>query len=113
MKVIQPYVIALWEERLPAIINLRAEKAINVANSIRGIQIATSLSTRRGVVRIEGAIHNTLSIVTDRELTTYLVTLEARTKQNLYTAELAAIVIAIKRLPLHLVGRQITIVTSN
>jgi hypothetical protein len=113
MEVIQPYVIALWEEQLPATINLGAEEAINIANSICGIQIATSLSTRRGVVGIGGAIHNTLGIVTGRELITYLVTLGARTEQNLYTAELAAIAMAIKRLLLHLVGRQITVVTSN
>ena len=84
-----------------------------MADSIRGIRIVTSSSARRGVIGIGGAIHDTLSIVIGREPITYLVTLRARTEQNLYTAELAAIVIAIKRLPLHLVGRQITVVTSN
>ena len=113
MEVIQPYVIAPWEERLPATINLRMEEAINVANTIRGIQIATSSSARRGIVGMGGAIHDTLSIVTGREPITYSVTLGARTEQNPYTAELAAMTIAMKHLPLHLVGRRITIITSN
>ena len=113
MEVIQPYAIAPWEEQLPATIDLGAEEAINVANSIRGIRIVTSSSARRGVVGMGGAIHDTLGIVTGREPITYSVTLGARTEQNPYTAELAAIAIAIKRLPLYLVGRQITVVTSN
>ena len=113
MEVIQPYAIAPWEERLPATIDLGAEEAINVANSVRGIRIVTSSSARRGVVGMGGAIHDTLGIVTGREPITYSVTLGARTEQNPYTAELAAIAMAMKRLPLHLVGRQITVVTSN
>jgi hypothetical protein len=60
-----------------------------------------------------GAIHDTLGIVTGREPITYSVTLGARTEQNPYTAELAAMAMAMRRLPLHLVGRRITIITSN
>jgi hypothetical protein len=60
-----------------------------------------------------GTIHDTLGIVTGREPIAYSVTLGARTEQNPYTAELAAIAMAMKRLPIHLVGRQITIISSN
>jgi hypothetical protein len=60
-----------------------------------------------------GAIHDTLGIVKGREPSIYLVTLGARTEQNPYTAELAAMAMAMKRLSLHLVGRQITIISSN
>jgi hypothetical protein len=112
MEVIQPYMIAPWEERLPATISLVTE-TINIANTIRGIRIATSSSVRKGIVGIGGAIHDSLGIVTGREPITYSATLGTRTEQNPYTAELAAMVMAMKRLPLHLVGRQITIISSN
>ena len=59
------------------------------------------------------AIHDDLGITTSRELTTYSVMLGTRTEQNPYMAELAAMAIAIKCLPLYLAGRQITIFTSN
>jgi hypothetical protein len=60
-----------------------------------------------------GAIHDTLGIVTSREPITYSVTLGIRIEQNPYTAELAAMAMAMKHLPPHLVGRHITIFTSN
>jgi hypothetical protein len=43
----------------------------------------------------------------------YAVTLRARTEQNPYIAELAAMAMAMRYLPCHLVDRQITIFTSN
>ena len=57
-----------------------------------------------------GAVYDTLS---NREATTYLVTLRPRAEQNLYTAELAAISMVTRYLPLDLQGRQITIFSSN
>lgn len=65
------------------------------------------------MVGMGGVIHDTLGIGTGREPITYSVSLGARTEQNPYTAELAAMEMAMKRLPLHLVGRQITIISSN
>ena len=62
------------------------------------------------MVKIERAVYNTLS---NKEITIYLVTLGPKTEQNLYTAELAAISIVIRYLPLNLQGRQITIFFSN
>jgi hypothetical protein len=113
MEVIQPYVITPWEERLSVTISPKIGKAVEVANITGGIRIATSSSERKGVVGMGGAVHDTLGIRTSREPTTYSVTLGARTEQNPYTAELAAMAIAIKHLPPHLVGRQITIFASN
>jgi hypothetical protein len=113
MEVIRPYVIAPWEERLLATIEPGTEEEVSVANTTRGIRIATSSSARKGIVGMGGVIHDTLGIVTGRELITYPVTLGTRTEQNPYTAELAAMAMAMKRLPLHLVGRQITIISSN
>jgi hypothetical protein len=90
MEVIQPHMIAPWEERLPATISPGIEETINIANTICGIRITTSSSARKGIVRIGGAIHDTLGIVTGREPTIYSVTLGVRTEQDPYTAELAA-----------------------
>jgi hypothetical protein len=64
MEVIQPYVTAPWEERLPATIDPGTEEAIDAANSICGIRIATSSSARKGRVGMGGAIHDTLGIIT-------------------------------------------------
>jgi hypothetical protein len=62
---------------------------------------------------MRGAIYNSLGIITYREPITYSAILGTRTEQNPYIAELAAMAIAIKRLLPHLVGRQITIISSN
>jgi ribonuclease HI len=111
MGIIRPYVITPWEERLVAKID--PEKAIETANATQGICIATSSSGRKGMVGMGGAIYDTLGIVTRREPITYAVTLGARTEQNPYIAELAAMARAMGHLPQHLVGREITIFTSN
>jgi hypothetical protein len=110
MEVIQPYVIPPWEDRLPISINPDKDRATEIAISTQGIQIATSSSGRRGMVGMGGAVYDTLS---NREATTYSVTLGPRAEQNLYTAELAAISTAIRCLPPDLQGRHITIFSSN
>ncbi|CZR65320.1 uncharacterized protein PAC_15220 [Phialocephala subalpina] len=105
--------IAIGSAGFVPTINPEIEETVEVANTTGGIRIATSSSERKGVVGMGGAIHDTLGIVTSREPIIYSATLGARTEQNPYTAELAAMAIAMKRLPLHIVGRQITITTSN
>lgn len=65
------------------------------------------------MVGMGGVIHDTFGILQNGELIRYSVTLGRRTAQNLYTAELAAMAIAGKLLPLDLIGRQITMFTSN
>jgi hypothetical protein len=57
IEVIEPYVIAPWEERLPATIDRGTEAAVRIANTTRGIRIATSSSARKGIVGMGGAIH--------------------------------------------------------
>ena len=112
MEVIYPYIIVPWKERLSPTIEPK-EKAVETAKASHGIRIATSASVKRGTVGMGGAIYDTLGIVTDKEPTTYSVTLGAREEQNAYTAELAAIAMALRCLPTHLVGRRITVFTSN
>jgi hypothetical protein len=91
MEIIRPYVITPWEERL--VTRIDPEKAIETAKATQEVCVATSSSGRKGMVGMGGAIYDTLGIVTRREPITYAVTLGARTKQNPYIAELAAMAI--------------------
>jgi hypothetical protein len=113
MEVIQPYVVAPWEDRLPTTIEPDREKAIEAANSAVGIQIATNSSVRKGIIGMGGAIQDTSGNIPDRGPVTYSITVGTRTEQNPYTAELAAIAMAMRCLPPGLLGRQITIFTSS
>ena len=74
------------------------------------VRIATSSSAKKRIVGIGEAIYDTLGI---RKPSAFSVTLKTRTEQNPYTAELAAIAIAIKQLPPDLIKRQIAIFSSN
>jgi hypothetical protein len=111
MEIIRPYVITPWEERL--VTRIDREKAIETAKTTQGVCIATSSSGRKGMVGMGGAIYDALGIVTRRDPITFAATLGPRTEQNPYIAELAAMAMAMRCLPHHLVGRQITIFTSN
>ena len=57
------------------------------------------------MIRMKGVVYNILSNALNREAVIYLITLELKTEQNLYTAELVAILIIIKCLLLDLQGR--------
>ncbi len=80
---------------------------------IKVVRIATSSSERKGVVGMCGIIQDTFGIVQNGEPIRYSVTLGRRTEQNPYVAELAVIATGVKRLPLDLMGRQITIFSNN
>ena len=77
-----------------------------------GIQIAISSSARNGVVGLGGAVRDTTAEVLDGPVL-YSMTLGLRTEQNTYTAELAAIAMAVTCPPVRLHNRTITILTSN
>ena len=83
------------------------------ANSAHGIRIVTSSSERKGKVGMGEAIQDTVGNVSNREPVKYSVPLGMRTEQNPYMAELAAIAMAVRCLPPQLIGRHITICTSN
>jgi hypothetical protein len=83
------------------------------ANSTSSIYIATSSSLRKGIVGIGGTIRDSYGQIPSRPPVAFVVTLGPRSEQNPYVAELEAIAMAVRRLPPYLVGREITIFTSN
>ena len=113
MEIIQPYVVAPWEGRIKAVIEPDKDKALAAADCTYGIRIATSSSERKGIVGMGGTICDTFGMVQNGELIRYSATLGKRTEQNPYVAELVSIAGALKRLPTDLIGRHITVFTSN
>ena len=57
------------------------------------------------MVGMGGVVYDTHSNTPNREAVTYSITLGPRAEQNLYTAELVAIAMAIRCLPPDLQGR--------
>ena len=106
MERIEPYAIAPWEARM------KVQLESHEAPIAEGIQIATSSSARNGVVGLGGAIRDTTTQVLNGTVL-YSMTVGLRTEQNPYTAELAAIAVALTSPPAYFHHRTITIVTSN
>ena len=113
LETIHPFAIPPWEERLHATIDVEKDRIADSANATQGIRIATSSSERRTTVGMGVAIQDTLGIVTGRHPIIKSVTVASRLEQNSYTAELAAIETGLKCLSPYLIGRHITIFTSN
>jgi hypothetical protein len=113
VEMIQGYAVSPWEQRVPAIIDTDCEKAGEAARRASGIRVATSSSLRKDMVGMGGAIHDSYGRIPDRPPVTFTVTLGPRSEQNPYIAEVKAIAMAICALPIYLMGREITIFTSN
>ena len=113
VETIEECAISPWEKRIPAIINPDSERAVEVANCISGICIATSSSERKGMVGMGGAIFDTYGRMPNGRPITFAVTLGPRDEQNPYVAELEAMTMAVQGIPPYLLRRDITIVTSN
>jgi hypothetical protein len=103
---IHPYALAPWEARV------RVHIEDHETPVSEGIQIATSSSARNGLVGLGGAVRDTTAEVLDGPVL-YSMTLGLRTDQNPYTAELAAVAMAVTCPPVRLHNRIITILTSN
>jgi hypothetical protein len=113
VETIQEYAISPWEQRIPAIIHPDSERAVEVANCISGICIATSSSERKGMVGMGGAIFDTYGRMPNGQPVTFAVTLGPRAEHNPYVAELEAMAMAVQGIPPYLLRREITIITSN
>jgi hypothetical protein len=113
MEVIEPYAVTPWGERISIVIDPDRKRAVEAANNMLGVRIATSASARNGIVGLGLAVHDTAGNVLDGAPVSFMVVVGPRTKQNPYTAELAVIAIAMRVIPLYLLRRQVTIYTSS
>jgi len=113
MEIIYAYAVPPWADRVQVICEPDKERAIEMTKRAEGILIATSSSARGGVVGMGGSIRDTRINDADDAITSYSVTLGARTEQNPYTAELEAIAAALVCVPTWVCHRQVVILSSN
>jgi hypothetical protein len=113
METIQEYAIPPWEPRLQVTLEPDRKKAAEMANGITGIVIATSSSVKKGIVGMGGSARDTLFNRASETGTHYAVALGTREEQNPYTAELAAIAMALKNTPPSIFHRHVTVTTRN
>lgn len=109
LETINPFTLAPWEERLQTDIGQTPESQAEAGGSM---QIAVSSSARNEVVGFGGAIQKQPPKYKKPKLKTFSVTLGARSEQNPYSGELAAMAHALKTLPV-LKSYRITLLTSN
>ncbi|KZL82765.1 reverse transcriptase domain protein, partial [Colletotrichum incanum] len=77
------------------------------------VRVAVSSSVRGGMVGIGGAVQKRPGLQADPEPEHFSFTLGLRSEQNPYSAELAAMAYALRRLLRGVTGERITLVTSN
>ena len=106
MECIQPYTIAPWETRV------RAQMADGEMPIPEGVKIAISASARNGMVGFGSAICDDTMEVPEERISSS-TTLGPVTEQSVYTAELAAVAVALTCPPVFLQRKSITILTSN
>lgn len=113
METIREYAIPPWEPRSQTILEPDREKAAEIAKEATGIVVATGSSVKKGIVAMGGSARDTLVDRTSEAVTNYAVTLGTREEQNPYTAELAAIAMALESMPPSVRHRCIIIITRN
>ncbi|EAQ88476.1 hypothetical protein CHGG_05095 [Chaetomium globosum CBS 148.51] len=113
METIQEYAVPPWVPRLRPTLEADRGKAAEMVNKISGIVIATSSSVKKGIVGMGGLARDILFNRTSETVTNYAVVLGTREEQNPYTAELAAIAMALEKLPASICHRHITVITRN
>ncbi|EAQ84299.1 hypothetical protein CHGG_10703 [Chaetomium globosum CBS 148.51] len=113
METIQEYAVPPWAPRLRPTLEADRGKAAEMVNKISGIVIATSSSVKKGIVGMGGLARDILFNRTSETVTNYAVVLGTREEQNPYTAELAAIAMALEKLPASICHRHITVITRN
>jgi hypothetical protein len=112
METIHTYAVLPWAARVQVLCEPDREKAMEMTNRAEGILIATSSSAKGDRVGMGGSMRDTRINDAD-ETISYSITLGTRTEQNPYTAELAAIVAALKGVPWWTRNREVTILCSN
>ena len=110
IEMIHAYPIPPWRRRLIICIQTDREAATATTKTIQETIIATSGSKKGNIIGVGGAIHDTDS---GNDPVIYSRSLGSREKQNPYTAELAAIAIAMRCMPTNMQRKHIIIMTCN
>lgn len=113
MEVIHEYALPPWSGRIPVVDEAGLAEAAKVPNDVEGIIIATSSSQKGSTVGMGCVVRDTTRNSADGVLESHSVTVGPRDEQNPYTAELAAIAMALNCMSSRLVFRDLTIMTSN
>ncbi|XP_044715283.1 reverse transcriptase (RNA-dependent DNA polymerase) domain-containing protein [Hirsutella rhossiliensis] len=105
LEVIHEFALAPWDERVQA--TYEAERAeVLKSDDPEDITIATSSSQRKGKVGLGGVVRDASRDNADEVLASYSVTLGSSDEQNVYTAGLEAIAMALSnRAVLQVIGR--------
>ena len=93
---INSFTLAPWEKRVRTSADEAADRQIAIGSAVR---IAVSSSARNELVRIGGAIQIQKSARAEPKVETFSYTLGARSEQNPYSGELAAMARALSSLP--------------
>jgi hypothetical protein len=113
IEIIREYALPPWRDRIPVSCDRDRERAVEEAKRVDGIVIATCSSQREGMVGMGGVVRDTALNNADELVASYSITLGSTEELNLYIAELGAIEMALRCMPLGLRRRTITVVTSN
>ncbi|KAK6222522.1 hypothetical protein QIS74_04224 [Colletotrichum tabaci] len=110
---IRPFALSPWEERLELLEDEKTTETMEKGRWWNQTVVITSASVKNGTVGIGAVIRPSLSASLVGTLATVAVTLGDREKQNLFTAELAAIHRALEALPESLKYGNIAILSRN
>jgi hypothetical protein len=113
MEVIHEYALPPWTSRIPVVGEDDLAKAAKAPSDVEGIIIATSSSQKGGIVGMGGVVCDATRNGAGEVVASYSVTLGPGDEQNPYTAELAAIAMALECTPPRLPFRDVTVMTSN
>ncbi|KAL6405625.1 hypothetical protein AUP68_11386 [Ilyonectria robusta] len=102
-----------WHSRLPIACDLDLDMAMETASRMEGILVATSASEKAGKVGMGGIVRDTLGNRPGEVVARYSITVGSRDDQNVYTAELEAIAMALRCMPDGLQHRELTVITSS
>ncbi|KAL6405411.1 hypothetical protein AUP68_11165 [Ilyonectria robusta] len=96
METIQAYTLPPWHSRLPIGYDRDRDMAMETASRMEGILVATSASEKAGRVGMGGIVRDTLGNRPGQVVARYSITIGSRDDQNVYTAELEAIAMALR-----------------
>jgi ribonuclease HI len=113
IETVHEYALPPWTIRIRGRVDTDPERAVEAANQVEGVVVATACSQRNDLVGIGGVVRDTTRNESGEVVATYHATIGSRQEQNRFTAELSAIEIALRNMPDGMRYREVTVMTSN